>query len=96
MNNYAVFVNGLLTNVSEMRVESGVSVVDGTYVDLFVPGTWKAPGKELMSIDVFEYRSGSCTRRMRYATEEDREKRRVRMSADDFLVYRCLSVPNAF
>jgi hypothetical protein len=98
MNNYVIFVNGALIGPDpKIKIGAGVSVVHGAYVEAVFPKTWNAPGRsgEIRSVDIFEYRSGNCTRRYRHAMDEDVKREHVK--DDEYSVsFRCLSVPNAF
>lgn len=103
MNNFIVYVNGVLVSPDTFDVVTSATGEYGNIAQATCRADEKLPGKEVRNVDVLELRSGICVRRYRYerpATGEDKHLIQVPGDAaaepPDRIRFRCQTVPNAF
>jgi hypothetical protein len=106
VNNFLIYINGLLMppNLFDVRTANGANI--GRYLQLTGPEDEVRNAcqgaKKLASIDVLEVRASNVVKRYRYDKAEDNDDNFVRLAAneDDKLParvrFRCLGVPNSF
>lgn len=101
MNNYLIYVNGVLVSPDIFDVVTNNSAADGYIAQATCRSDAKFVGKEIASVDVFEYRAGSCVRRYRYEQATSKAEHRLVVKADENTAYertrfRLMTIPNGF
>ncbi len=101
MNNYLIYVNGVLVSPDVFDVVTNNSAVDGYIAQATCRSDEKLVVNEVSFVDVFEYRAGSCVRRYRYEQATSKPEHRLVVKADESVAYertrfRLMTIPNGF